>query len=288
MQTRSLLREPLIHFLLIGAGLFLLFGWLNRDGFDAPNEIVVDSSQIAQLRSQFQRIWQRPPTDDELVGLVQDWIRQEVLYREGLALGVDQDDPVTRRRIVQKMEFMSDAFVNTEFTDAELQEWLDENMEAYRVAPRYSFRQVFFDPQRHGTGLDGTLAESLRVLERDPAAVTGDPTLLPQSMEDASTTEISRSFGEQFTAALADAPLGVWTGPVRSGYGWHLLRISDKKPGRKPALEEVRAAVGRDLLAERTRRAGETYYEALRERYTVRVSEDVSVTLDTAMTGQRQ
>jgi len=284
---RHWLREPLIHFFLLGAGLFLLFGWLNRGGFDAPDEIVVDSSQVAQLRSQFQRIWQRPPTEGELAGLVQGWIRQEVLYREGLALGVDQDDPVTRRRIVQKMEFMSDAFVNEEVTDAELQQWLDENAAVYRVAPRHSFHQLYFDPQRHGASLDETLAESLQALKENPTAVTGDPTLLPQSMAAASTGEISRTFGEQFTAALADAPLGIWTGPVQSGYGWHLLRITEKEPARQPALEDVRAAVERDLLAERTRRAGQAYYEALRGRYTVRVSEDVSIALDASMTRQR-
>ncbi len=288
MQLKRWVHEPLIHFLLLGAGLFVLFGWLNRDGFDAPDEIVVDSSRIAQLRMQFERVWQRPPTESELSGLVEDWIRQEVLYREGMALGLDQEDPVMRRRVVQKMQFMSDALVNDEFTDDELQDWLDRNPDAYRIEPRYSFRQVYFDPQRHGAGLETLLDEALGALRQDAGAPDGDPTLLPSSMRDASTSEIARNFGERFVTAIADLPVGEWSGPVASGYGLHLLRIAAKTPARKPELDEVRAAVARDLLAERTRRAGEAFYEALRERYTVRMSEDVAVALDTTGTEARR
>jgi hypothetical protein len=282
MKLKAWLREPLLHFLLLGAGLFVLFGWLNRDGFDAPNEIVVDSSRIAQLRMQFERVWQRPPSEDELSGLVEDWIRQEVLYREGMALGLDQGDPVMRRRVVQKMQFMSDALVNDEFTDAELQAWLDEKPDTYRIEPRYSFRQVYFDPQRHGAGLEELLEESLRALRRDADAADGDPTLLPTSMSDVAISEIARNFGERFATAIADVPVGEWSGPIPSGYGLHLLRVSSKEPARMPELEEVRAALARDLLAERTKRANEAFYEALRDRYTVRISDDISLAQETA------
>ena len=281
MQMKRWLREPLIHFLALGAGLFLLFGWLDRDGFDTPGEIVVEKLRIAQLGNQFERVWQRPPTDEELANLVQQWVRQEILYREGLALGLDRNDPVTRRRVIQKMEFMSDALVDDEFTDAELQAWLEANTDTYRLEARYSFRHVYFNPQRHGARTDGVVAASRRTLEQNPAAEAGDPTLLPEAMDNASTSEISRTFGRQFTSAIADAPLGEWSGPVPSGYGLHLLRVSGKQPARTPRLEEVRAAVERDLLAERSRRSGEAFFDAVRQRYRVRVAEDVSIPLET-------
>lgn len=277
MTLERWLKEPLVHFFLLGAALFALYGWLNRDGFDSPDEIVVDGARVAALAAQFERTWQRPPTADELAGLVDSWVREEILYREGLALGFDSDDPVLRRRIGQKVAFISESFVDDELTDAELETYLAENVDAYRIEPRYTFRQRYFDPGRRGDDLDEALAGALDALRDSSDAAVGDPTLLPPQLDDASTGEIRRTFGARFAEELAALPAGQWAGPVRSGYGVHLVRVDQAVPGRVPSLSEVRAAVERDLLARRTEEARDRFYDALRERYTVRYSEDLSI-----------
>lgn len=280
MTLKRWLTEPLVHFFLLGAALFALYGWLNRDGFESPDEIVVDTARVDALAAQFERTWQRPPTADELAGLVDNWVREEILYREGLALGLEENDPVLRRRIAQKVEFMSEAFVDDELTDAELEAYLADNIEAYEIEPRYTFRQRYFDPGRRGDDLDQELDQAIEKLRQSTDAPVGDPTLLPPRLANASTSEIRRTFGSDFADALAEVPVGQWSGPVRSGYGVHVVRVDEAVPGRAPSLEEVRPAVERDLLARRTEAAREKFYDMLRERYTVRFADDLSVAVN--------
>ena len=157
-RLRAVTREPLMHFLLLGAALFVLFDWLNDSGREAPDEIVVDSPTIAHLASRFERTWQRPPTDAELGSLIESWVREEILYREGVAMGLERNDSIVRRRIAQKVELFSETLASFSATDAELETWLAEHEEQYRIAPRYTFQQVFFDPARHGDRLAEVVA----------------------------------------------------------------------------------------------------------------------------------
>ena len=139
-----LLREPLLHFFLLGAALFALYGWLNVGGPGAANEIVVSRGQVTSLRAQFERVWQRSPTAEEMRGLIDSWVREEIYYREGLAMGLDRDDPVVRRRIGQKVQFIIDGAIPPPPTDAQLQAWLDSHAAKYRSEGRYTVRAGVF------------------------------------------------------------------------------------------------------------------------------------------------
>ena len=154
---RRLIREPLLHFFILGALLFAFYGWLNRAGFAGPSEIVVSRGQTASLKAQFERVWQRQPTEQELSGLIDNWVREEIFYREALAMGLDRDDPVVRRRLQQKVEFIVDSAIPEAPTAEELQRWLDEHTDAYRIDGTYTLRQVSFDPVRRGETLQADM-----------------------------------------------------------------------------------------------------------------------------------
>lgn len=267
---RRLLREPLVHFLGLGILLFLLYGWIQGGVLTAPEEIVVSRGQLLSLQLQFERVWQRAPTAQELQGLVDSWVREEVFYREGLAAGLERDDPIVRRRVGQKVEFMMDVAPPAAPTDAELQAWLDAHADKYAIEPRYSLQQVYFDPARHGENVDAVVAAALRTLKAG-RAVAGDSTLLPAVIDDASAYDIERQFGAEFAASLEKLPAGGWQGPLRSGFGLHLIEIRSSDPGRPATLEEARTAVERDLLEARNDANKKAYYEKLRARYSVRV-----------------
>jgi hypothetical protein len=267
---RRLLREPLLHFFVLGAALFGLYGWLHRGALAAPTEIFVSRGQVQSLEAQFERVWQRPATPEERQKLVEAWVREEVFYREGLAMGLDRDDPVVRRRIGQKLEFLVDGATATTPTTGELQAWLDAHASEYQIEPVLSFQQVYFDPQRHGVSVQRDIAAARRNLANGQP-VSGDSTLLPETMQGATRSDVQRAFGDQFVAALDAVPVGGWQGPVQSGYGLHLVRVSDRVPGHAPALEQVRAQVERDFLNARAQQASETIYQRLRANYRVRV-----------------
>jgi len=268
---KRLIREPLLHFFVLGALLFGPYGWLNREGFNAPNEIVVSRGQVLNLTAQFERVWERAPTQQELQGLVDNWVREEVFYREGLAMRLDRDDPVVRRRIQQKVEFIVDSATPAAPTTEELQRWLDGHADAYRIEPTYSLRQMYFDPARHGERLGADIAAARRALDSGKPA-EGDATMLPGALI-AGATEVVRTFGSEFEDALRTLPIGGWHGPVRSGFGLHLVELAEREEGRQAPLADVRAAVERDLIHARTQEANAAFYDRLRANYTVRIED---------------
>jgi len=277
LKANSLWREPLLHFLAIGLLLFLVYGLVSGPAAPAADEIVVDQARIAGLVSNFEKTWRRAPTDDELKGLVDAWVREEILYREGLDMGFDRNDPVIRRRIAQKMSFIADGLVPAAPTDAELEAWLSDNITDYRLPAKYTLRQIYIDPQRHPDDLDETLANTEAALRggADPET-QGDSSMLLSSLDGASSRDIARIFGSVFVEGLADASVGEWSGPVRSGYGLHYVLVSDHIPARDPALDEVRAAVERDLLNDKAEQIDEQFFASLRERYTVRIDDSIA------------
>lgn len=267
MTSSKVLKEPLLHFFVLGAGLFVLFASLNREAMESPDEVAVDRARVESLAAQFERTWQRAPTAEELRGLIDGWVREEILYREGVALGLDINDTIVRRRIAQKMEFIADGSVPGEPTDAQLEEWLQSNMDVYRIEPVYSFQQVYFDPSRHGADLRLRLS----TLEKATAPPEGDPTLLPGSLASARASEVERTFGSTFAAAIAELPIAEWGGPVESAYGLHMVKVDAKSPAREPTLAEARTAVERDWSAKQAEELNEAFYRAVRKRYTVRL-----------------
>ena len=267
---RRLLQEPLLHFLILGALLFGLYSLLQGRALKPATEIVISRGQVQSLQAQFQRTRQRAPTSEELQGLVESWVREEIFYREGLAMGLDRDDPIVRRRVAQKLEFIADAGVATPPTAAELQTWFDAHIDKYQIEPRYTLRQIYFDVARHGEKLDADVAAVRRALDAGKAP-TGDPTLLPLALDNAQAFEVKRVFGKEFADALKALPINTWQGPLRSGFGVHLVRLSAIEAGRRATLDEARAEVERDLLHARTAQSNAAHYEKLRARYTVRI-----------------
>jgi len=274
MQAKLFLREPLFHFFLLGVVLFIAYDWASDGGPPPEDVIVVDAARVAALEAQFERVWQRPPTPPELSGLIDSWVREEVFYRESLALGLDRDDPVLRRRLAQKFEFISENLSESPPTEQDLRDYFVANADEYRLPPRFSFRQVYFDPARRGTETDAFVERSLAALTAGES-VSGDATLLPGAMDDASFDRVAGTFGEAFAQSLEDLPVGTWVGPVRSGYGIHLLLVEDRQAGRTPAFAEVESAVDRDFRSYRGRQRKDALYEALLERYTVNVEPGV-------------
>jgi hypothetical protein len=271
-----LLREPLFHFLVLGALLFAIYGALNRDAI-APNRIVVDQTQVDALVNQHQLLWQRRPTAQELQALLVRWVEEEILYREGLASGLDKGDPLVRNRVVQKMKLMSEDMATYVPTDAELQDWMEKHPENYRIPPSYSLRQVYFDPQRHGQALNKTVKNALAVLNKGDAS-TGDPTPLPPKLDSTRYDEVRGTFGKAFADAMGSLPEHQWQGPVRSGYGLHLVRIESRVAERAATLAEVRPAVTRDFMKERTDKIVGSYFDGIRQHYTVEMNVKLPLT----------
>jgi hypothetical protein len=276
-MLKSLLKEPLLHFLLLGAALFALDAWLRPTATAANTEIVVGEARIRNLAQTFRRTWQRPPTREELDGLVESHVREEVLYREALALGLDRDDAIVRRRLQQKMEFVSEeAAAMTSPTDEDLAKYLAAHAEAFRVEPRATFSQVYLDPRKRGAALDADAKRLAADLNRrsgapEPATAGDSLMLLEPRYENAAQSEITRLFGAEFAAALVKEAPGRWTGPIVSGYGAHLVRVEAISQGSTPALADVRPLVEREWANARRLELAKASYDRLRAKYRVTV-----------------
>ncbi|MDX8451620.1 peptidylprolyl isomerase [Mesorhizobium sp. VK9D] len=269
----KLLREPLLHFLVIGAAIFGAFYLIGADKEAASGKIVVSAGQIASMRAIFSRTWQREPTVAETDALVKDYIRDEVLYREAIAMGLDKDDAIIRRRMRQKMEFVADLTAQAEPTDAELKSFVTEHADWFRAEPRFSFSQVFFRSDSGGgpgtAGLE-RLLQSLNAGTTD-ASQSGDPFMAGFDFKDVAASDVARTFGESFASRIAGAGSGKWEGPVISAYGMHLVRVSERIEAHDPPFEDVREAARREWLHARKIAANDAFYEKLRTRYTIKV-----------------
>jgi uncharacterized coiled-coil protein SlyX len=267
-------REPLVQFLGIGALLFLVFNW--RGGGPASTRIVITPGQIDAMAAGFARTWQRPPTEQEIKGLLDDYVREEIATREAMAMGLDRDDTVIRRRLRQKLEFAAEDTIDaTPPTDAELRAWLAAHPDRLRVEPHLAFRQVYLNPDRRGASLEGDARRTLaRLSAAGPDATIdalGDSTMLPSDVPRSSRTDVARQFGEEFADAVLKVETGRWVGPVASGYGQHLVFVRERQEGRVPALEDVRPIVEREFTADRRRRQLDAMYERLLEGYRVTI-----------------
>ena len=270
--ARRLAAEPLAQFLLIGAGLFLLHAAV-RSG-EPVGEIRVSQGQLASLAALHERAWMRPPTRRELEGLMDGWIREEVAEREARAQGLDRNDPVIRRRLRQKLEFLSaDRADQRQPSDGDLRAWLQDHPDLYRRNAAYSFRQVYLDPASSRGSVDNRASALLATLNGSSppdAASLGDPLLLlDPSFEAVSAREVERLFGRDFAAALARLKPGPWTGPLHSGYGEHLVKLERMQPGAVPPLAEVRQEVERDWRQDQRQRQLNDDYRRWLSRYRV-------------------
>ena len=271
MRLRAILREPLVHFLALGALLFLFYTWRNGGLAGGGNRIDVSAGQVATLKASFEKLWLRPPSDAELESLVEDFVREEVAVREALSRGLDQGDIVIRRRLRQKLEFLlEDELAIAPPTDAELQAWLDAHPEDYAVQPVVTLRQVYINTDRRGSAARDDAEAALRRLRAgaNPRSV-GDPTLLPAEAGPSEVRDVAIRFGEEFATAVAPLEPGPWSGPISSTYGLHLVQVVAKVPGRTPDLALVREQVTRDVLVARRAAGVDSLYRVMRGRYRV-------------------
>ena len=264
------LAEPLLHFLLIGAGLFVLFGFVNKGELpESDSTIVVTSGRIEQLSGLFAKTWQRPPKEEELKGLIDDFILEEIYYRQAKEMGIDRDDIIIRRRLRQKMEFLTDDVASyLEASDEELATYLEVNADRFRRDSTYSFRQVFINPEKHGERLDEYITAQMRALEAGKEVV-GDSGLLPASFESATARMVDSPLGLGFAAQLDELDTGKWIGPVVSELGLHLIYIESRVPGSLPPFDEVRPVVEREWAHEKRLEMRSELNKKLREDYKI-------------------
>jgi PPIC-type PPIASE domain len=291
MTMKRWLKEPLLHFLVLGALLFGVYAWMNRGEQPQTGQIVVTKGQIENLRVTFNRVWQHPPSPSEMDGLIRDHIREEVLAREATKLGLDLDDTVIRRRLRQKMEFVaSDLAVPPVPTEAELKEFLVKHTDFFRVEPRLTVRQVYLNPAKRGDALQGDAARLIAELNRPRATADfrtlGDATMLSSELTDVPVSEVVRDFGEDFAKQVENLPDGRWQGPVTSTYGVHLVLVAQKTPGRMPALAEVYDQVAREWTDAKRREENETFYQKLLKRYVVTIEGEPSVARGQALASE--
>jgi hypothetical protein len=273
---KRFLKEPLLHFLLLGAAIFVAYSFVSKRSSGEPGKIVITQGQIEHLATGFAKTWQRPPTVEELAGLVRDRVREEVYCREALALGLDKDDTIIRRRLRQKMEFVSDDIAaQTEPSDEELSAYLKAHPDSFRVERQFTFSQVYLNPEKHGENLARDAVQMLAQLNHDGGKIDisalGDSFLLEHRFEAAPASEVAKQFGEKFTAKLGELPPGQWQGPIESGYGAHLVFVSERTEGRLPALADVREAVSREWANARRLEGNEKFYQELLKRYRVTI-----------------
>lgn len=276
----KLLREPLLHFFALGAVLFLVYA-LVSDVFtsDAGRRIEITEAEIELLAETWQRQWQRPPTEEELRGLVQARVREEVLYREALAVGLDQNDAVVRRRMVQKMELLSeDLALLADPTDPELQAFFQERLEDYRVPPLIAFSHVYFNPDRRGATVEEDARRALSELRAQTppprtASELGDRFMLQYDYPLLSPLEVQQQFGARFAEALVELEPG-WHGPIVSGYGLHLVNVRERVESRIPEYAEIRDRLVTDYNRMRSERAKNALYEGLSANYEVEIDDE--------------
>ena len=268
------LREPLVHFLALGAIVFLLFNLNVRRDVPQDGRIVVNPGKVEQLVIGFARTWHRPPSQQELDGLVEDYIREEVFYREALAMGLDKDDTIVRRRMRQKLEFLTDdVSAIAPPSDQELQGWLDRHPDKFRLEPTIAFSQIYFSSSRRGESASAAASNALLRLsgagKQTAALELGDATMLPHELPLSRPDEVASVFGDGLAQGLARMEPGRWSGPVQSAYGWHLVYVRERVEGGRRPLAEVRDAVQREWLAARRKEVVDTTYKKLREKYAI-------------------
>lgn len=272
MRARHLLSavigEPLVHFVLIGLAVFLIYPGEPVTAANHPQVIQIPAPALEQARAQFQAAWRRPPTDAEVQGLVDELVREEVLSREALRLGLDQGDAVIRQRLRLKLEFIGEAAAAALVPEeAELQKWHDANRASFAPAALVTFQQVMVRDAAEGEALREALDGGA-----DPATLGGD-TLLPRQISDAPAQAVESLFGAGFFASVSELPPGTWTGPVASAYGLHLVRLEQVTRPEPPPLAEVRDRVVEGWRRDQAAALREAQYRSFLSRYEVRLPE---------------
>jgi peptidyl-prolyl cis-trans isomerase C len=268
-------KEPLLHFLLLGAMIFMAYFIFNPGVSDSGNQIYIGQNDIVRFVKIFQKQWQREPTKEELEGLIRAHVKEEILYREALALGLEKDDTIVRRRLAQKMEFLiTDVTVPEEVDDKDLMAFYEKHRQRYSRAANFSFRHIYFNPDIRGERMLEEAKATLDTLQSTNAGVVvpdtyGDRFLLPLQYKSATEDEIARALGRDFVEQLLQLEPGKWQGPIRSGYGMHLVYIEQRDVAAVYPFNEVRERVKNDYLYELRQQRNDEVLQKLKARYEV-------------------
>ncbi|MBL8419474.1 MAG: peptidyl-prolyl cis-trans isomerase [Dechloromonas sp.] len=273
---KRFLREPLVHFVLIGAVIFGLYRLAppgNPAAGGPSKEIRLSLDELNQLTLLFQSQWRRPPSPQELQRMVENKVEQEILYREALAMGLDKNDEIVKRRMAQKMQFLAeDVAAAREPTTDELKSWYEKNSTRFAQPPRLSLRHLYFSPDRRGARVRDDAQQALAKLAGLPvdtkvASSLADPFMFQDYYRERAPEFLGKEFGAPFALAVAKLPAGAWQGPVESGFGWHLVFVDTVVAGRVPTFDEVEADVRAAWLSEQKAQAWEKSYKKLRAGY---------------------
>jgi len=275
-SIKRLLREPLLHFIVLGAVLFTGYTiWQPGGGVASSHEIALTFDELMQLEKLFESQWHRPPTPEEFSGMVETKVRQEILYREALAMGLDKNDEIVKRRMAQKMQFLAeDVAAAHEPSTEELEAWYAENSDKFALPSRVGFRHLYFSPDLRGARAHDDALDALAKLAGQPedaplAASLADPFMFQDYYADRTSESLAKDFGPEFAVAIPRLTPGSWQGPIESGYGWHLVFVDSVVPGRVPAFEEIAGDVKTAWLGDQKERAWREAYNEMRAKYTV-------------------
>lgn len=273
---RGLLREPLAHFVLLGAALFGLYTLVGAERAGVER-IVIDDGVVASIAAQYSAAWGRPPDAAEMRELLDTYIEDEIYYREGLAMGLDRDDQVVRRRMRQKVSVVAEEDLGGAEDFPAFEQWFEKHRADYREQPRLSFQQLFFATGAGDASATKQRVEQVRRRLADGAAPNGlgDASLLPVSVTDQPVEQVARQFGSAFADAATRLPSGAWAGPVQSGFGSHLVLVTANEPGRQLPLEAVRPLAQQDYEAARRQANAAAFFDRRRQAYQVEVDADL-------------
>ena len=269
-------KEPLVQFLFIGACIYAAYALVGApDDAAAEQTVYISEARIDGLSIAWEKRWNRPPTEEELVGLVRAYLREDILYREAVAMGLDVDDHIVRRRLAQKLEFLTNDLVQLkEPAEGELEAFLAGNIDRFQSPDLITFVQVFFNPDKRG---DATLDDAATTLQQlqaagvpDPAMLeAGDRLLLNNSYANVTESDIRRVMGSGFAETVMKLEPGKWHGPVLSGFGTHLVYVFEFKQAPPPELDDVRDAVLSEWQRVETEQFNVEFLDSLKARYEV-------------------
>jgi hypothetical protein len=279
------LREPLVQFLFLGGLIYLAYALFSPQ-VEEENErsIVVNASKVQWMQNSWKQRWNRLPTKEELDGLIQQYIKEAVLYREAINMGLDKGDGVIRRRLSQKVEFLAkDLVIYTPPTEEDLKKYYEEHQDKYKPDVTYTFTQIYFDPDKRG---ENTLDDAKKVKEKLVAQGSmlqkieglGDDYMTANYFVANTPMEIRKNFGSGFAQSLMKLKEGQWHGPVLSGFGTHLVFVNEIVSPPVPPLDEIKARVLEDWISDKREELNDEFYKALKAEYNI-VIEDGNVSV---------
>jgi len=275
---KKLFREPIVFFILVGGLFYILNIWLTKKSIPEEKKIEISLSQVQQLSAQFSKTWMRQATDEELQALIQDHIRDEVYYREAIAMGLDNNDAVIRRRMRQKLEMLlNDMAAARVPSDQVLTNYMNENAEKFSKDPIITFQQIYLNPDKRPDVSADAVAILNQLKSGENSDSLGDPTMLGYAFSEYTQSAIARQFGGEFAQQIIKLKPGDWQGPIYSGMGVHIVKIDVFTPGEMPKLSEIRDKVEREWMAETTKELKDEAFDELLKSYEIvfeKIAED--------------